>query len=58
MKSKSKLCNEYGLTIERLEMIIWECFRWHLSEDELNEFIMEYHFRLEHRLNMREQCIN
>jgi len=56
MKSKSKLCKEYGISIERLDKIIWDCFKWHLSEDELREFIFEYYSRQEHKLNMKECC--
>jgi len=55
MPSVKFLAKRYGLDEEELWNILFECFRYHLSEDELEVFIIEHYFKLEMRLNKRYQ---
>lgn len=55
MPSIKLLAKEYSLDEDRLLKIIYECFKYHLSEDELEVFIYDYYHILEMRLNKRYQ---
>jgi len=55
LPSIKKLSEEYCLNIDELIKIMYNCFKHHLSEDELKVFINEYYFKLEMRLNKRHQ---
>ena len=49
------LAKKYSLEEDILWKIMFECFRHHLSEDELEIFIENHYFKLEMRLNKRYQ---
>ena len=55
MSSIKVLAKKYGLNEKELWKILFECFRHHLSEDELEVFIKNHYFMLEMRLNKRYQ---
>lgn len=55
MPSIKVLAKKHGLTEEELWKILFECFRYHLSVDELEVFIEKYYSKLEMRLNKRYQ---
>ena len=49
------LMDKYGLSEVELFDILNKCLNYYLSEEELVEFIHEYYFKLERRLNLRHQ---
>ncbi len=53
--SNKILMRDYRLSEERLFKIMNKCLNYYLSEEELLEFINEYYFQLEMRLNKRHQ---
>lgn len=53
--SNKILMREYRLSKDELFKIMNECLNYYLSEEELYEFILEYYFKLEMRLNKRHQ---
>ena len=53
MKSTKKLMKEYCLTKEELFKIMHKCLQYHLSEDELGVFILEFYMRKEDKINKR-----
>ncbi len=55
LPSDKSLMKKYRLTEEQLMKIMHTCIRAFLSEDELEEFVYEYYFKLEMRLNKRFQ---
>lgn len=55
MPSVKVLARKYGLDEDVLWKILFECFRYHLSEGELEVFIEKYYHKLEMRLNKRYQ---
>ena len=55
LPSDKFLIKKYGLTEEQLMKIMHACIRAFLSEEELEEFIYEYYYKLEMRLNRRYQ---
>ena len=55
MKSTKKLMKEYCLSEEELFKIMYKCIQYHLSEDELLVFILEYYMKKEMRINKRLQ---
>jgi len=55
LPSIKKLSEEYGLSIDELIKIMYDCFKYHLSRDELKVFIENYYFKLEMRLNKKYQ---
>ncbi len=46
---------EYVLSKEEYEGMVYKCLQYHLSEDELYEFILEFYMKKEMRLNMKLQ---
>lgn len=55
MKSIKKLMKEYCLTEQELFKIMYQCLKYHLSEDELYNFILEHQMKKEMRINKRVQ---
>ncbi len=55
MKSIKKLMQEYKLSEEELFRLIYKCIQYHLSEDELLVFILEFYMKKEDRINKRLQ---
>lgn len=53
--SNKILMRDYRLSEERLFKIMNKCLNYYLSKEELLEFINEYYFQLEMRLNKRLQ---
>ena len=49
------LMRDYALNQDQLFKIINQCLNYYLSEEELQDFIYEYYFKLEMRLNKRHQ---
>lgn len=56
MKSNKRLMKEYRLSEQELFKIMCKCIQYHLSEDELYEFILEFYMKKEDKLNKRLQC--
>jgi len=46
---------EHCFSEEVLIKIMYDCMNYHLSDDELNVFILEYYMRREDRINKRLQ---
>ncbi len=55
IKSNKLLMRKYSLNEKELMSIMNKCINYYLSEEELYEFIEEYYFKLEMRLNKRYQ---
>ena len=55
IQSNKLLMRKYGLNEKELMIIMNQCINYYLSEEELYEFIKEYYFKLEMRLNKRYQ---
>ncbi len=55
IKSNKLLMQKYKLDEKELMDIMNKCINYYLSEEELYEFIEEYYFKLEMRLNKRYQ---
>ncbi len=53
LPSNKLLMNKYYLTEEQLLNIMHACIQAFLSEEELQEFIWEFYFKQEMRLNRR-----
>jgi len=49
------LMRDYRLSQDQLFKIMNQCLNYYLSEEELQDFIYEYYFKLEMRLNLRHQ---
>ena len=47
---------EHNLSEEELFKIMHKCLQYHLSEDELYNFILEFYMKKEDRINKRRQC--
>lgn len=56
MKSIKKLMKEYKLSEEELFKIMHKCIQYHLSEEEIYNFILEFYIKKEDRINKRLQC--
>jgi len=55
MKSIKKLMREYKLSEEELFKIMYKCIKYHLSENELYNFILEFYMKKEMRIDKRLQ---
>jgi len=55
LPSNKLLMKKYCLTEKQLLDIMHNCIRAFLSEEELLEFIYEYYYKYEMRLNKRHQ---
>jgi len=55
IQSNKLLMRKYRLDEKELMDIMNKCINYYLSEEELYEFIKEYYFKLEMRLNKRYQ---
>ena len=55
IQSNKLLMRKYSLNEKELMSIMNKCINYYLSEEELYEFIEEYYFKLEMRLNKRYQ---
>ncbi len=53
LPSNKKLMQKYNLSEQELFKIMNKCVQYHLSEDELYEFILEYVMKKEERINKR-----